>query len=160
MNPARTVRRGRVRVFTGGNSAGQLYPDSGEICNFRNTVNAVRVIKGFLKLSVRNATRGTVLGDAIEVADDSAGRAIGLLKHKSLEPGHGLWIVPCEGIHTFFMKFAIDVVYIDRKRRVRKTVRALAPWRLSLCLTAHSVLELPAGVIEATGTRKGDQLEW
>ncbi|HZL57050.1 MAG TPA: DUF192 domain-containing protein [Bryobacteraceae bacterium] len=113
-----------------------------------------------MKLSVRNATRGTVLGDAIEVADDSAGRAIGLLKHKSLEPGHGLWIVPCEGIHTFFMKFAIDVVYIDRKRRVRKTVRALAPWRLSLCLTAHSVLELPAGVIEATGTRKGDQLEW
>jgi uncharacterized membrane protein (UPF0127 family) len=113
-----------------------------------------------LKLSVRNTTRGSVLGDSIEVADTSAKRATGLLKHKGLEPGHGLWIVPCEGIHTFFMKFAIDVVYIDRKRRVRKVVQGLQPWRASLCVTAHSVMELPAGVIDSTGTQKGDQLAW
>jgi hypothetical protein len=59
----------------------------------------------------------------------------------------------------FFMKFAIDAVYIDRKRRVRKTVRNLRPWRMSICLSAHSVIELPVGVIECSGTQKGDQLE-
>jgi uncharacterized protein len=113
-----------------------------------------------LKLSVRNVTRGSVLGHAIDVADTRAKRNTGLLKHLGLEPGHGLWIVPCEGIHTFFMKFAIDVVYIDRKRRVRKVVRGLVPWRASLCVTAHSVIELPVGSIEATSTQKGDQLAW
>jgi uncharacterized membrane protein (UPF0127 family) len=125
-----------------------------------STWDADRVIKGFLKLSIRNETRGSVLGDSIDVADTRAKRNTGLLKHAGLEPGHGLWIVPCEGIHTFFMKFAIDVVYIDRKRRVRKVVRGLVPWRASLCLTAHSVIELPVGVIDASQTQKGDQLAW
>ncbi|MDE3194852.1 MAG: DUF192 domain-containing protein, partial [Acidobacteriota bacterium] len=72
----------------------------------------------------------------------------------------GLWIVPCEGIHMFFMKFAIDVVFVDRNKRVRKVVRALRPWRASMCLPAHSVFELPVGVIDTSGTLKGDQLEW
>lgn len=119
-----------------------------------------RAIKGFLKLTVRNVTRGTTLGDNIDVADTSAKRSVGLLKKTGLKPGEGLWIVPCEGIHMFFMKFPIDVVYIDRKKRVRKTVRALRPWRASLCISAHSVIELPVGVIEASQTQKGDQLEW
>ena len=111
-------------------------------------------------LNVKNVTRGTTLGDSIDVADTSGKRSTGLLKHKGLERGTGLWIVPCEGVHTFFMKFAIDVVYIDRKKRVKKVVRAMGPWRLSACLTAHSVLELPVGVIEDSQTQKGDQLEW
>lgn len=105
-------------------------------------------------------TRGTILGDGIDVADTSAKRSTGLLKHTGLEPGEGLWIVPCEGIHTFFMKFAIDVVYIDRKKRVRKVVRAIKPWRTSLCISAHSVIELPVGAIDASGTQPGDQLDW
>ena len=105
-------------------------------------------------------TRGTILGDSIDVADTSAKRSTGLLKHTGLAPGHGLWIVPCEGIHTFFMKFPIDVVYIDRKKRVRKTVRAVRPWRASFCISAHSVIELPVGVIDASATQAGDQLDW
>jgi len=113
-----------------------------------------------LKYHVRNVTRGAPLGDSIELADTSAQRAVGLLRHRGLEPGHGLWIVPCEGIHTFFMKFAIDVVFIDRKHEVRKVARALKPWRLAFCLPAHSVIELPPGVIEETGTQKGDRLEF
>ncbi len=123
-------------------------------------MGARRVIKGFLKFHVRNVTRGTLLGDSIDTADTSATRKTGLLKTSVLEAGQGLWIVPCEGIHTFFMKFAIDVVYIDRERRVRKVVHNLVPWRLSMCLPAHSVLELPVGAIEGTGTRKGDQLDF
>lgn len=111
-------------------------------------------------MNIRNVTRGSVLGDSIDVADTRAKRNTGLLNHLGLEWGHGLWIVPCESIHTFFMKFAIDVVYIDRKHRVRKVVRALVPWRASLCVTAHSVIELPVGAIDASQTQKGDQLAW
>jgi uncharacterized membrane protein (UPF0127 family) len=112
-----------------------------------------------LKVSVRNASRGTLLGHAIEKADTSATRNKGLLSRQGLDPGTGLWIVPCEGVHTFFMKFSIDLVYIDRNKRFRKTVSDVVPWRLSMCLPAHSVIELPVGVIESSGTEKGDQLE-
>jgi uncharacterized membrane protein (UPF0127 family) len=80
------------------------------------------------------------------------------LKHTGLAPGEGLWIKPCESVHTFFMKFAIDLVYIDRKQKVRKARKAVPPWRLSACLSAHSILELPAGTIERTGTQAGDEL--
>jgi uncharacterized membrane protein (UPF0127 family) len=110
------------------------------------------------KFRLRNVTRGTILGDAIDLADTSEKRTTGLLKHSRLRPGEGLWIVPCEGVHTFFMKFALDLVYIDRKHVVRKTVSNVAPWRLSICLPAHSIVELPAGAIAPTATRKGDQL--
>ena len=111
-----------------------------------------------LKLRVWNRTRDTVLGDAVDVADTSEKRRTGLLKHAGLEPGEGLWILPCESVHTFFMKFPIDLVYLDRKRRVRKVRSRVPAWRLSACLFAHSVVELPAGTIERTGTRVGDQL--
>lgn len=111
-----------------------------------------------MKYRLRNVTRGTVLGDAIDVADTSEKRNTGLLKHTDLKPGEGLWIVPCEGVHTFFMKFAIDLVYIDRKHVVRKVVSSVPPWRLSMCLPAHSIVELPAGSVEPTTTAKGDQL--
>ncbi len=112
-----------------------------------------------LKIVVRNQTRNTILADAAEVADTSEKRRVGLLKHTSLKPGQGLWIVPCESVHSFFMKFAIDLVYLDRKKKVRKVRHRMVPWRMSACLTAHSILELPAGVVAESGTQKGDQLE-
>ena len=92
------------------------------------------------------------------MADTSAKRRTGLLKHERLDPGEGLWISPCESVHTFFMKFAIDLVYVDRKYRVRKVRHAVPAWRLSACLVAHSIVELPAGTAERTGTRVGDEL--
>jgi uncharacterized membrane protein (UPF0127 family) len=113
-----------------------------------------------LKLLVRNETRNTVLGDAVDVADTSEKRRVGLLKHARLDPGAGLWIVPCESVHTFFMKFPIDLVYLDKKRKVRKVRHAVPAWRLSACLTAHSILELPAGVVEKSGTLPGDELSF
>jgi uncharacterized protein len=118
-----------------------------------------RAITRSLNIQVRNVTRDAVLADHADVADTSAKRRTGLLKHTQLEPGEGLWIVPCESVHCFFMKFTIDVIYLDRKHRVKKIRPELAPWRVSACLTAHSVLELPAGTIERTGTQRGDQLE-
>ena len=106
---------------------------------------------------MRNRDRGTVLAEAADVADTSAKRRTGLLKHSKLDPGEGLWIAPCESVHSFGMKFAIDVVYLDRKKKVRKE---MVPRRISACLTAHSVLELPVGVIEASRTEPGDQLDF
>jgi len=109
---------------------------------------------------VRNITRGTVLAETAQVADSSRTRRTGLLKHTTLPRGEGLWIVPCEAIHTFGMKFAIDVAYLDRKRKILKVRHSVAPRRISACLRAHSVLELPAGVLESTGTEAGDVLEF
>ena len=111
-----------------------------------------------MKVFVRNQTRNTLLGGTVDVADTSEKRRVGLLKHTCLEPGSGLWIVPCESVHTFFMKFPIDLVYLDKKRKVKKVRHAVPAWRLSACLTAHSILELPAGTAEKSGTQAGDEL--
>jgi len=111
-----------------------------------------------LKVLVRNQTRDTVLGDAVDVADTSSTRRTGLLKHDRLDAGQGLWITPCESVHTFFMKFPIDLVYLDKQKKVRKVRHAVPAWRLSMCLSARSILELPAGTAQRTGTQPGDQL--
>ena len=110
-------------------------------------------------MQVRNLTRQTLLASDLEVADTAAKRNKGLLGRKGLASGGGLWITPCESVHTIGMQFAIDLVYLDRKFRVRKVRSAVPPWRLSACLIAHSILELPAGTIVATQTGRGDQLE-
>jgi hypothetical protein len=112
------------------------------------------------KFRVRNRTRGTVLATAAELAATSRQRRTGLLKHESLEPGQGLWIVPSEGIHTFGMRFSIDVIFLDRRKKVVKVRPHMAPGCISICLWAHSVLELPAGAIAATSTRVGDELDF
>ncbi len=113
-----------------------------------------------MKLRIRNATKNTVLATAADIADTSRTRKTGLLKHNSLPSGEGLWITPCEGIHTIGMKFAIDVLFLSRDRKVLKVRNAMAPLRMSLCLRAHSVLELPAGTAAATTTSPGDVLEF
>ncbi|MGH9718785.1 MAG: DUF192 domain-containing protein [Bryobacteraceae bacterium] len=113
-----------------------------------------------MKIRVRNRDRDTILAEAADVADTSAKRRSGLLQRSGLALGEGLWISPCESVHSFWMKFAIDLVYLDRKKKVKKTRRGLVPWRMSVCLTAHSVLELPVGVIDNSRTQPGDQLEF
>ena len=109
-------------------------------------------------VAVWNETKETTLGDRIAVANNANQRRTGLLKHKSLRAGEGLWIAPCEAVHTFAMRFAIDLVYLDRHKRVRKVRSDVRPGRLSVCLTAHSVLELPAGTVLASKTSPGDRL--
>jgi len=109
---------------------------------------------------VVNLTRGTVLAERVEVADRGAKRRKGLLGRDGLEQGEGLWIVPCESVHTFFMRFPIDLVYLDRKKRVRKVRSHVMPWRLTACLSAHSVIELRAGAVRATKTQPGDTLRF
>jgi hypothetical protein len=110
------------------------------------------------RLVITNFTQGTTLGETIEVADTSRARNKGLLGRTALPSGGGLWIVPCQSVHTFWMKFPLDLVYIDRHNRVRKVRRAVPAWRISACLSAHSVLELPAGAIAHSRTTRGDLL--
>jgi len=108
---------------------------------------------------VRNLTRDTQIADKLEVAGSGPKRSKGLLGRNGLAQGEGMWIIPCEAVHTFFMRFPIDLIYLDRKHRVKKVRDSVPAWRLSGCLSAHSVLELPAGTIRKTKTERGDLLE-
>jgi uncharacterized protein len=109
---------------------------------------------------VRNLTKGTIIASEASAADTSQKRRTGLLRHLSLPQGQGLWIVPTEAVHTFGMKFSIDLLFLDRRKKVLKLRRDMGRRGIAICLRAHSVLELPAGTIQATGTSVGDQLEF
>jgi uncharacterized membrane protein (UPF0127 family) len=107
---------------------------------------------------VANETRGRVLADRALVANDSKTRREGLLKRSEFPAGEGLLISPCEAIHMFGMKFAIDVVFYDRKKVVRKVIHSIPKNRIAFCFSATTALELPAGTALETGTQVGDQL--
>ena len=84
----------------------------------------------------------------------------GLMGRRSLEPGHGMLIRRTGSIHTFFMRFPIDAVFLDRKMRVKKIVRELARNRAAASLGARHVLELPAGEARRVGLEPGSLLTW
>lgn len=110
---------------------------------------------------VRNATKDKVLALEVREARSFVARFKGLMGVPDLPLGHGLHIVPCNSIHTFFMRIAIDAIFLDRSHKVVKALPAMPPWRVSsVYFEAHSVLELPAGVIQASGTAPGDALEF
>ena len=109
-----------------------------------------------MPLIARNLQTGRVLADRVVVADTRATRVIGLLTRSGLEPGEGLWIVPSRGVHTWGMRFAIDVVALDEAGTVIDCVSNLKPWRLRLPRRGTAgVLELPAGTLAASGTAVG-----
>lgn len=111
-------------------------------------------------MKITNLTRQSIVASHVEVADSAGKRRKGLLGRSALASQEGLWIVPCESVHTFFMRFSIDLIYLDRNRKVKKVRSKVPPWRLSACLTAHSVIELAPGSIETSRTLPGDQLEF
>jgi len=110
--------------------------------------------------AVYNMDRELFIARYVHIAATSRERRKGLLGVDRLAEGAGLWIGPCEAVHTFGMKIPIDILFLDRERRVRKLVSNLAPARISLCLIGSSVLELASGVIASTGTQLGDQLKF
>ncbi|MGH7765485.1 MAG: DUF192 domain-containing protein [Candidatus Dormibacteraceae bacterium] len=103
---------------------------------------------------------GKVLAEDLEMASHLFARTAGLMFRKRLDPGRGMWIVPCNGIHMMFMNFAIDAVFLDRGERVKKVYRKLPPWYGVVWLEwgAHSVLELPPGSTQGVDLRPGDQI--
>jgi uncharacterized membrane protein (UPF0127 family) len=108
-----------------------------------------------------NRTRGTLVGESIRMADSGLTRIVGLLGERALPPGDGLLIVPSQGVHTLGMLFAIDIVVLDGDWNVMATLRGLRPFRMTRVFwKAAAVLELPVGVVESSGTVKGDALEF
>ena len=103
--------------------------------------------------------RGRALCEC-EVADGFFSRARGLLGRRELARGHGLLIAPTWSVHTLFMRFPIDVVFLDRQLEVVRVRRDLRAWWGASKLGAHSVLELPAGECERIGLAVGDRLAW
>ena len=109
----------------------------------------------------RNVTRDSVVAERVEVAETSETRNKGLLGRTGLEPGTGLWLVPCEWVHMFGMKFPIDIVVLDKKDVVVGVQERLKPGGIGKFFWgAHSTLELPVGTLEASGTVKGDRIAW
>jgi uncharacterized membrane protein (UPF0127 family) len=109
---------------------------------------------------VTNTTRGTSVGESIELADTSLKRMFGLLGRRGLDAGEGLWIKPSSGVHTVGMSFSIDVIGLDKNLKVIKLWRCLPPLRVtSVSMKLRSVIELPCGVIQQTRTQLGDEIE-
>ncbi len=107
-----------------------------------------------------NPARNHTLSHHLTVADTFWSSLRGLLGKHSLPAGEGLLLVPCQSVHTLGMRFPIDVVFLDKERRVLHIIEGMKPWRISRHLPkARSVLELPAGTIAATGTRCGDVIQ-
>ncbi|MBP1466812.1 DUF192 domain-containing protein [Candidatus Chloroploca sp. M-50] len=112
-----------------------------------------------MTVAVYNQTRGLPLALVCTEARSFLARGKGLIGHPGLAPGEGLLIVPCSSVHSFFMRFPIDVVFVNRHDRVVGLSSALPPNRpFAGAWRSHYVLELPAGMIAATGTALGDQV--
>jgi len=104
-----------------------------------------------------NERTGAVVASELELASDSRARNRGLLGRSGIADGAVMIIAPCNAIHTFFMRFTIDIVFVDRQGRVLKLFSSVRPWRIRLALGAFAVLELAAGSIERLEIASGDK---
>jgi uncharacterized membrane protein (UPF0127 family) len=102
---------------------------------------------------------GTVACERCTVADRMLPRMKGLLGRANLAPGEGILIRPAPSIHTFFMRFPIDVVFLSREGEVLKIAKHVAPWRARSCRHSYAVLELAAGETGRCGLAVGDRME-
>ena len=109
-----------------------------------------------------NRTRESFLATELRITDSHWGRLVGLLgtSQENFFSGKGLWIVPCHGVHTFAMRFPIDLVYLDSEKTVIHIEEHVKPWRLApFLIEAASVLELPSHIVWQTHTQVGDSIE-
>ena len=105
-----------------------------------------------------NQRTDEALAERVEVAVTRRDRRKGLLGRSGLENASALIIAPCFSIHTMFMRFDIDVVFVDEDGRAVKVVRDMTPWRMAVDPTAHAVVELPAGSLREHQVNIGDRL--
>ena len=109
--------------------------------------------------AIRNIDRSTTLATRAKLASSYTARFFGLMGRKRVEDGGGLLLTKTASIHSFFMRFRFDAVFIDRENRVIKIVPAMRQWWIAFGgRGAKDVIELPAGVAERTGTQPGDVL--
>jgi len=110
-------------------------------------------------MRILNATRDTTLAEKGWRAAKVLERMKGLLGRDGLEDGEGIHIDPCNSIHTFFMRFPIDVLFLDKEGVVVRAFEAMPAWRMTrVYAKAKSVVELPAGTLARTGTYEGDRI--
>ena len=110
------------------------------------------------RMALVNQRTDEALADRIEVAVTRSDRRKGLLGRDVFAASSALIIAPCFSIHTMFMRFDIDAVFVDEDGRAVKVVRDLAPWRVALDPSAHAVVELPAGSLRDRQVNVGDRL--
>ncbi len=105
-----------------------------------------------------NRTSGEQVAQDVRRSDGLVSKTIGLMFRGTLGAGEGLWLIPCNGLHTFGMRFSIDVIVLDSSMRVLNIIHALRPFRVvPPTPRAHSLIELAAG--GAHGVSIGDRLE-
>ena len=108
---------------------------------------------------VRNLTKQTIVAEHVSAATQLWDRLIGLLAHSKLEESHGLWIERCKSIHTHFMRFSIDVVFISKNGEVLRVFQDVRPFRVTPWIRkASAVLEMPAGTLKNRPIACGDRL--
>lgn len=111
------------------------------------------------RLIARNTSNNAVVADHVGVAASHAARAVGLLAKSGLEQGEALWIVPSRGVHTWGMRFPIDVLALDERGIVIDRVRRMGPWRIRLPKRGTAgVLELAAGAVDQSQTELGHRI--
>ena len=108
--------------------------------------------------TIRNERNGRVLAHRVLPAFDSKSRRAGLLRYESLADGHAMVIAPSNAVHTFFMRFPLDLAFVTRDGRVVKTRSGVRPWRVAAAFRAYAVIELPAGTLARCDTVPGDTL--
>lgn len=107
---------------------------------------------------IKNTTQNTTIATDAKIADNFISRLKGLLGASRLESGGALIIRPCSSIHTLGMKFAIDVIFLDKHDKVVKIMNNMKAGRFSLAWGASYVIELPSGVADTTNIRVGDMI--
>ena len=105
---------------------------------------------------LRNQQTGTVVATHLLPAFDSKTRNVGLLGRQSLDPGTAMIIAPTNAVHTFFMRFPIDIAFVKKDGRILKIRKRLPAWRMAASWDAYAVVEMAAGSFEAAGTDVGD----
>lgn len=130
----------------------------------RPAATTSKVVEGHPRWPSREATlvgsKGQVVCERCYVADRAFRRVRGLIGWGRLTPGEGMLLRPTWSIHTAFMRFPIDAVFLDRHLTMLAIKPRLKPWRVAWRWRAHSVLELPAGTCDELGLRAGDKLGW
>ena len=103
---------------------------------------------------------GSLVAAEVAVARSLGRRTLGLMFRRELPTGHGLWIEPCNSIHMFFMRFPLDVAFVDRAGTVRRVYHGIRPWRVSRVVRgARAAVELPAGTLAAASVEPGSHLQ-
>jgi len=109
-------------------------------------------------MALKNSRSGAVIASSVELAMTSAERRRGLLGRDSMEPDSAIVITRCNAVHTFWMRFAIDVAFVDSSGTVKKIVEGLVPWRMAGTLFASTVIEFPAGTLKYGALQVGDRV--